>query len=323
MESKPAMNCDNAGQLDNPTVKRVLAVYYSQTGQSARILDAVIAPLRDEAAIRLDELVIEPNTPFPFPWPFWTFFSIFPECIYLDYSDIKPVALPADNRYDLVILAYQVWFLAPSLPMTAFLKTPWAKKVLKDTPVMTLIGCRNMWLNAQETVKNILKGYGARLVDNAVLTDEAGTAASFLSTPLWLLTGKKQPVSWIPAAGVAEAKIIQARRFGRAIISRLKQSGPIESPMLRGLKAVNVNGNIIASERIGNRSFMIWGRLLRLLGPVDSLRRRMGLLVYILFLAAMICTVVPLNFLINKCLYPLRKQNLARQKHYYSQPSGE
>jgi len=326
MENKMVMDRGNTDQSCSPApqkVKRVLTVHYSQTGQLKRILDSVMAPLHADASIQVDELVIEPNTPFPFPWPFWKFFAIFPECTYLDYSDIKPINLPAGKRYDLVILAYQVWFLAPSLPITAFLKTAWAKQVLERTPVMTLIGCRNMWLNAQETMKKILAGYGAVLVDNAVLTDEVGTAASFLSTPLWMLTGRKQSVAWIPAAGVAEAEIVRARRFGEAVLSHLNRSGPVENPMLKGLGAVRVNQNTIASERIGSRSFRIWGRLLRRLGPVDSLGRRMGLIVYILFLALMVCTVVPLNFLINQCLYPLRREKLARQKLYYSQPSGE
>ena len=304
--------------------KRILSVHYSQTGQLTRILDSILSPICDEAAIEVDYLVLEPTKPFPFPWPFWKFFSIFPECIFLDPDGIKPIGLAARQDYDLVILAYQVWFLSPSLPMTAFLKTDWARQVLHNTPVVTVIGCRNMWLNAQEVVKSILESHGARLIDNVVLTDEVGSAASFISTPLWLLTGKKQAYSWVPPAGVAEKKIRQAERFGKAIASRLIDADDvIANPMLKGLGAVTIEENIIASEKIGDRSFKIWGRLMRLLGPPDSRRRKIGLFVYIGFLILAILTIVPLNALINKWLYPIRKEKLIREKLYFSQPSGE
>lgn len=322
---KETAPCGISGQaVKRYRKKRILAVHFSQTGQLTRILDSILSPIRNETTIEVDNVVIEPTTPFPFPWPFWKFFSIFPECIYLDSGSIKPIQLAPRQDYDLVIIAYQVWFLAPSLPMTAFLKTDWARQVLQNTPVVTVIGCRNMWLNAQETVKSILDTYGARLVDNVVLTDEVGSATSFISTPLWLLTGRKQAFSWVPTAGVAEEKIHRAVRFGRAIASRLMDGdGAIVKPMLKGLGAVRIEENVIASEKVGSRSFKIWGRLMRLLGPADSRRRRMGLIAYIVFLTFAILTIVPSNYLINKWFYPIRKEKIVRQKLYFSQPSGE
>ncbi len=68
---------------------------------------------------------------------------------------VAPVALVGG-------LAYQVWFLSPSLPVTAFLKSA-AAAVLKDTPVITFIACRNMWLSAQEKMKVMLRDAGAEI----------------------------------------------------------------------------------------------------------------------------------------------------------------
>lgn len=171
------------------------------------------------------------------------------------------------KRYDLVILAYQVWFLSPSRPITSFLASPEAAQLLNDTPVVTLIGCRNMWLMAQEKLKARLDALGARLVDNIVLTDECGSAASFLATPLWMFTGRQKAFPWVPKAGISEAEIAGARRFGVAIGERLALSGPVEQPMLRGLGAVRIDEKLIASERVGTRSFKAWGTLLAALGP--------------------------------------------------------
>ena len=178
-------------------MRQVLVIHFSQTGQLNRLVQSVCAPLQASDGVQVDFLALQPAQPFPFPWPFLGFFRIFPETVLMKPQALLPLAVDPDKRYDLVILAYQVWFLSPSLPCTSFLASPQAARLLKDTPVVTLIGCRNMWLMAQEKVKARLQTLGARLVDNVVLTDACGTAASFLATPLWMFTGRQKPLSLI------------------------------------------------------------------------------------------------------------------------------
>ncbi|WP_233685423.1 dialkylrecorsinol condensing enzyme [Pseudomonas anguilliseptica] len=282
------------------------------------------APLQQQADIQLDFLPLQPAQPYPFPWPFLDFFRIFPETVLMRPQPLLPLAVDASKRYDLVILAYQVWFLSPSQPMTAFLASPEAAQLLKGTPVVTLIGCRNMWLMAQEKVKNRLTELGARLVDNIALTDACGTAASFLATPLWLFTGRQKPYSWVPRAGIDEAQIAAASRFGVAMAQRLTADNlPVEQPMLAGLGAVRIDEKLIASEKVGNRSFQLWSRLLAALGPQQSRRRAAGLVVYIVFLLCLIVTVVPLSAVLKKLLAPLFKERTQREKAYFAGPSGE
>jgi hypothetical protein len=305
-------------------MRQVLIVHFSQTGQLDRLAQSVCAPLQQHGDIQLDFLQLQPAQPYPFPWPFLDFFRIFPETVLMRPQPLLPLAVDASKRYDLVILAYQVWFLSPSQPMTAFLASPEAAQLLKGTPVVTLIGCRNMWLMAQEKVKARLTELGARLVDNIALTDACGTAASFLATPLWLFTGRQKPYSWVPRAGIDEAEIVAASRFGQAMAQRLTaDSLPIEQPMLTGLGAVRIDEKLIASEKVGNRSFQLWSRLLAALGPQQSRRRGAGLVVYIVFLLCLIVTVVPLSALLKKLLAPLLKERTQREKAYFAGPSGE
>ena len=305
-------------------MRQVLIVHFSQTGQLDRLAQSVCEPLQRCSDIQLDFLQLQPAQPYPFPWPFLDFFRIFPETVLMRPQPLLPLAVDASKRYDLVILAYQVWFLSPSQPMMAFLASPEAVQLLKGTPVVTLIGCRNMWLMAQEKVKSRLTELGARLVDNIALTDACGTAASFLATPLWLFTGRQKPYSWVPRAGIDEAEIAAASRFGQAMVQRLTaDSLPIEQPMLSGLGAVKIDEKLIASEKVGNRSFQLWSRLLAALGPQQSRRRSAGLVVYILFLLCLIVTVVPLSALLKKLLAPLSKARTQREKAYFAGPSGE
>jgi hypothetical protein len=305
-------------------MRQVLIVHYSQTGQLDRLAQSVCGPLQEHADIQLDFLQLQPAQPYPFPWPFLDFFRIFPETVLMRPQPLLPLAVDASMRYDLVILAYQVWFLSPSQPMTAFLASPQAAQLLKGTSVVTLIGCRNMWLMAQEKLKARLTELGARLLDNIALTDACGTAASFLATPLWLFTGRQKPYSWVPRAGIDEAEMAAASRFGQAMAQRLTaDSLPIEQPMLTGLGAVRIDEKLIASEKVGNRSFQLWSRLLAALGPQQSRRRAAGLVVYILFLLCLIVTVVPLSALLKKLLAPLFKERTQREKAYFAGPSGE
>lgn len=305
-------------------MRQVLVVHYSQTGQLSRLVTSVCGPLHQQGDIQVDYLPIEPAQPYPFPWPFLSFFRIFPETVLMRPQPLKPLAVDPQKRYDLIILAYQVWFLTPSLPITSFLASPEAAELLRGTPVVTVIGCRNMWLMAQEKLKARLNELGATLLDNVALTDACGTAASFLSTPLWMFTGRQKPYSWVPRAGIDDGEIAAASRFGDAIAQRLRaDDAPLTEPMLHGLGAVRVDEKLIGSETVGNRSFQLWSRLLSAIGPQQSLRRGIGLMVYVAFLLCLIIIVVPLGAVLKKLLAPVFKARTQRQKAYFAGPSGE
>jgi len=307
-------------------MKRVLLVTYSQTGQLAAVAESVAGPLRASPAVDLVVATLEPAEPYPFPWPFLRFFDTFPETVHGRPRPLRPLPPAVSGSFDLVILAYQVWFLSPSQPMAAFLQTPEAARLLEGKPVITVIACRNMWLMAQETVKERLASMGARLIDNVVLTDRAHSAATFISTPMWMLTGRRGPFfsGLVPAAGIDPADIAAASRFGAAIAAGLPSlDAAAPRSLLTGLGAVKINERLIASERIGHRSFRLWGRLLMALGPPGAPLRRLVLGLYIAFLAVMILTVAPVTALIKRCLAPWTRARIARQRAYFAAPSGE
>jgi hypothetical protein len=307
-------------------MKRVLFVSYSQTGQLSSVVRSVAQPLVSDPSVEVVFETLEPVEPFPFPWPFLRFFNTFPETVHAQPSPLKPLRIAAGESFDLVVLAYQVWFLSPSQPVAAFLQSSEAKNLLRGRPVITLIACRNMWLMAQETVKQNLLDLGANLIDNVALTDRAPGAATFISTPLWMLTGRRGPFlgGVVPAAGIDPEDIAAARRFGSALgaaLPSLDASRP--HSLLTGLGAVTINERLIAAEKIGYRSFRLWGRLLLALGGPESLTRRVALCVYIVFLSVMIVTVVPASALVKRLLAPWTRARIARQRAFFAAPSGE
>lgn len=304
---------------------RLLVVHYSSpSGQLSDVLRNFSAPLAESGDIELHEVVLRPRRPYPFPWPILRFFDTFPETIYLDPPELAPLDLPT-GRFDLVILAYQVWFLSPSGPTAAFLKDATAQALLKGAPVVTLIACRDMWLMAQERVKELLAAAGARLIGNVVLIDEGGSIGSLLATPIWMMTGNRGPMlgGLIPRAGVPPEQIKASRRFGERILAVLKGGGALDATLLQGTGAVKVNTRLITTEKAARRSFLGWGALLRLLGKQGAWQRQPVVIIYIFFLIALLITVLPLSMLLKTLTAPLMRDRIAAQRAYFSQPSGE
>ena len=188
---------------------------------------------------------------------------------------------------------------------------------------MTVIACRNMWLNAQETVKQLIQDAGGALRDNVVFTDRAPTLATLITTPRWLLTGKRDGFLGLPPAGVAEADIAGAEplrpRAGPRIARADAKGG---GPMLGGLGAARVDPRLIFSERAGKRAFGAWSRIIRLGGAPGSRLRLPLVVLFCLYLVAMILAVVPASLLLQRLLRPLLARRLESQKTYFEAPSG-
>src|SRR5688572_21882653 len=102
--------------------KKILIIYYSQSGQLGSILENFSGPLK-AAGNSIETLNISPKNEYPFPWTSKAFFSVMPDCVLGVTTDLKPFELK-EKKYDLVILGYQPWFLSPSIPSNSILNHP-------------------------------------------------------------------------------------------------------------------------------------------------------------------------------------------------------
>ena len=307
------------------SLKKVLVVYYSQSGQLTRVIKSVLSALDQDKGIEIVYEQIQPTKAYPFPWPFFRFFDVFPECIYLDPPNLNPFQFDSFENFDLIVLAYQPWFLSPSLPMTGFIKSPEAARVLKNKPVVTVIACRNMWLMAQERMKEMTGQVGGSLVDNIVMVDQGTPAATYVTTPRWMFTGKKDRyLGLFPPAGVSEEDIQGASRFGHALRDGL-YDGRIsrKKSVLSGMGATRVNPHNISAEKAARRSFLIWGKIIRMVGHQGHFLRIPVLAFYSIFLGAAILTALPVLILFRRVLqfFPAYRRKLESEKRYFESPS--
>src|SRR6185312_15000710 len=131
--------------------KKVLAIYYTQTGQMRDIIDSFTAPLTEAGAI-VEKVQVKLVSDYAFPWTGARFYSVMPDCVQEVPAELQPLNL-RETKYDLIIFGYQPWFLWPSIPSNSILNNPEIKSILKDTPVVTISEARNMWLNAYARVR--------------------------------------------------------------------------------------------------------------------------------------------------------------------------
>ena len=268
-------------------MKRVLVVCYSQTGQLRRCAESLVAPLRASGDVEVDFVEPAPRDPYPFPWSFRAFLDAFPESVLQVPPEMKPLDLPAP-RYDLVVLCYQVWYLAPSLPVTGFLHSA-AAAVLAGTPVIALCACRNMWHCAWIELRRQIEGARGRVIDHLVLVDQGPAWATFVTTPRWLWTGKKAGFGIFPTAGVSEEAIAALRHPGERIAEALRR-GPLEGSVLRGsgFSALEVNRRFVVPEFVAGFWFRRWAGLIRSAGEIWRWLRFPLELLFIIVLGSLI-----------------------------------
>jgi hypothetical protein len=293
--------------------QKVLAIFYTQSGQLQDIIDNFTAPFMD-AGIPVEKVMISPKKKFPFPWSAERFFDAMPESVLAIPGELESFQL-RETAYDLVIFAYQPWFLSPSIPATSVLKHPSLIAVLKNTPVITLIGSRNMWLSAQERVKQLLKEAGAKLVGNIVLADQHNNFVSAVTMLHWMMGGKKDRyLNIFPKPGVSDEDIAQTGVFGAIALQHL-QTGNWSSLQteLVNQKAVVVKSDLMFVESRASRLFSIWANMI-----IKKKNRKMWLVVFKYYLLIALFIVAPVVLLINNILFkPFLTGSINKKKQYY------
>jgi len=300
-------------------VKKVLIIYFSQTGQLRRIVHSVLNKLKQRSDIKLILEELNPRVPFPFPWGAMNFFNAMPESVKEISCELEPFAFNSSQDFDLIILAYQPWYLSPSIPISSFLQSEQGRKVMNGRPVVTIIGCRNMWLNAQEKVKKRIYDAGGKLVGNIVLTDRTGNLVSLVTVIGWLIYGRKSGfLKVFPESGVSEQDIQNAERFGTPIINALKsnQWDNLQSSLNQD-GAVEIKPNLMVLEGRGAKAFKIWANFIGSKGKPDNPRRRFRVFLLLILLPPGVFVLSPITTLLTFLKVKLSKASIEGQLRYY------
>jgi hypothetical protein len=301
-------------------MKEILIIYYSQTGQLLSILENIARKINgDDVLISYYEIVPEPV--YEFPWKQEKFYDSFPESFLQIPAEFHaPREDVLSKKYDLVILGYQVWFLTPSIPINSLLKSSYATTLLKDTPVVTVLACRNMWIQAQEKMKRSLKKVGANLVGHIALVDRHINHISVITISHWMFSGKKDRYLGIfPKPGVSDADMAAAERFGnpikRALLSQDYTNLQNEIVELGG---VRVNPFLVMTDKRGNVLFSKWANHIIKKGPPGTPDRLKWIGFFKYYLLFAIWVIAPIVFIVFLLTYLPSYKRRMKDKAYYS-----
>lgn len=242
--------------------KKVLAIYYTQSGQMGEIIDTFTTPFIEAGAI-LEKVQVKLVNGYDFPWTGKRFFSVMPSCVLGIPEPIEPLNLK-ETKYDLVILGYQPWFLSPSIPTNSLLQSDEFKVIIKDTPVVTISAGRNMWINSYVRVRKMIKDAGANLVGNIALLDKHPNPISFVTIFYWMLTGKKDRyLNIFPKPGVSEHDIAATAGYGTTVANHLENNtwDTLQDELI-AQKAVEINYKLMFIEARAKPIFAVWARII-------------------------------------------------------------
>jgi hypothetical protein len=262
---------------------RAVVYLYSQTGQLREVADALTAPLVARGW-NIRWIQVEPRVAFPFPWPIHRFFGVFPAAV--DPEALVELIEPAGgfdtDREELVILAYQVWYLAPSLPIRSLLKAH--PEAVRNRSVVSLIACRNMWYSAAIEASGLMRSAGARRVEVIAATDTRPQATTLVTTLRWLLTGRREPFLWFGRAGIGDAELARIAGVGQCI-AESRRCPQDAAPIVPALAAADLLAGTV---------FRRWGATVRSAQRFGAVVQAASLATFVLGLAIGIVVGLPL-----------------------------
>jgi hypothetical protein len=293
---------------------RILAIYYTQSGQLEQIIRNFLAPL-DQGQIEYCRL--QPAQDFPFPWNDKSFYEAMPETVQEEGMELLPLNLKSAS-YDLIVVGYQPWFLSPSLPTSALFNSKEFRAVANNTPIVTVIGARNMWLNAQESIKRRIQEIGAKHLGNIALVDRNPNLLSAVSIAHWMMTGKKtRKYGIFPLPGVSQKDIVGSNKFGTILKDCLESNElPYFQEKLREKGGVFVPTTILFIEGRAKKIFRLWAKLIK--SKEGKGKRALWIRIFKFYLHFALFCVAPILLLVYTIFVrPFTSRSINEKKQYF------
>ena len=211
--------------------------------------------------------------------------------------------------------------MSPAIPINSFLKNDVAKKILKDTPVITLIGARNMWIQAQEKVKRLLVASNANLVGHIALVDRHINHISVITIVHWMFNGDKNKrfMGVFPKPGVSQKDIDESVKFSPIILNHLVQNNydDLQNNLLN-VGAVKIKSFLVLVDKRANVIFSKWANFIHGKGRAKGAERRSLVMMFSRYLMFAIWFIAPIVFVIFLLTYVPLIGKINRDKKYFS-----
>ncbi|MCK5028459.1 MAG: hypothetical protein KAR57_02415 [Bacteroidales bacterium] len=301
-------------------MNKILILYYSQSGQLTEIVKNFAKPFENSDEYTVTYANIEPVKEFGFPWKGYKFFDAFPESVNRIPCELKPIDL-GDENFDLIVFAYSVWYMSPSIPSNSFLLSEQAKRIFKNKPVITLLGVRNMWVVAQEYIKQKIAELGGNLIGNIVLRDRSENLTGIVTISYFLFTGKKDRfLGFFPKPGVSQKDIEGSAEFGEIVKNHFdnNKTETLQNALIEA-KAVKINPYLATTEQMAyKRVFTKWSGFILKKGGPDDPARKTRVRIFTYYFPFAILVIAPLEYVFFLIFAPFRLKAIKKDIKYFS-----
>ncbi len=228
------LNSSDIGELNEgavrvgvpqPRTKKALVVFYSLTNNGTRALQRVKLGLERNGYAVAEKRVeaVEPLFTFPFGG-FLNFLRIMLRAIFRVKAKAKPLGIPADHDYDLVIVECQTWFLGMSGPMEGVFQDPANHPVFAGRDVAAVVVCRGLWRRTQAMLVRWLERAGGNVVGAAAFANPGREPMRTFSLFFFLGTTEQFRPKWLGSLlkpqYLEEASLAKLEAFGEALAKR-------------------------------------------------------------------------------------------------------
>ncbi len=301
-------------------MSKILILYYSQSGQLTEIVKNFAKPFGKSDNYSVTYANIEPVKEYGFPWKGYEFFDAFAESVNRIPCEIKPLNL-GDEDFDLIVFAYTAWYMSPSIPSNSFLLSDQAKRIFKDKPVITLLGVRNMWVVAQEYVKEKIADLGGNLVGNIVLRDRAENLTGIITISYFLFSGKKDRfLGFFPKPGISNTDIAGVEKYGEIVKNHLINNNldSLQEDLIKA-KAVKINPYLSTTEQMAyKRVFTKWTKFILKKGGPGNPDRKTRVRIFACYFPFAILVIAPIEYVFFLIFAPFRLKSIKKEIKYLS-----
>jgi hypothetical protein len=145
--------------------------------------------------------------------------------------------------------------------------------------------------------------------------DRAGNLISVITIVEWMFSGiKKKYLGIFPLPGVSYKDIRESSKFGEIICAHLTTHtlDSLQSTLVSN-DAVFINSYLVTVDKTANKIFSKWANFIN----TRKNTRKLWLKVFNIYLLLAIWLISPIVYILHVFTYPLNKQKINRERHYY------
>ena len=214
---------------------RVLFIYYTYTGQTFRVVEAMAEVLRErncqvrQARIEFtDSRYTDRFLRFPLRHPLLDILGMLPAQLRRATGQIRVPDEAREGEYDLVCIGSPTWWLTTCMPIRSFMKSDSTGRLFDRKRFAAFVVCRRYWRNNLETVRKLGIKHGGEYVKGTHFTFAGGQLGSLLSLIGYLGTGENRERYLgvrIPPTNLKPDYLEEARAFANELADRLGLEG--------------------------------------------------------------------------------------------------